>query len=205
MVQIVIATGNPGKRQEYKALLGQLPVTLVMPDDLGLSLHVDEHGATFDENAVLKALAYARAADMPALADDSGLEVDVLGGFPGIHSARWAGPTDEDRVRALLAKMEAVPWARRQARFVCAVALVTPLGHVVTALGTVDGRILFAPRGNGGFGYDPIFYVAEVARTMAELSPEEKNRLSHRGRAARAIRPHIESLLGFTPPPAPPS
>ncbi len=203
MVQIVIATGNPGKRREYRALLADLPVVLVMPEELGLSVNVEESGTTFEENAVLKALAYARAAGMPALADDSGLEVEALGGFPGVHSARWSGPTDADRVNALLAKLEDVPWARRGARFVCVAALATPAGDVVTAAGTVEGRILFAPRGRGGFGYDPVFYVVEAGRSMAELAPDEKNRLSHRGRAARAVRPHIEALLNVNPPPPP--
>lgn len=195
-MQILVATGNPGKRREYQALLSDLNITVLMPEEAGVRIHVEEHGHTFEENAVLKARAYAAAAGLPALADDSGLEVDALGGFPGVQSARWSGPTDADRIRALLERLKNVPWSRRSARFVCVVALALPNGRIITEYGTVEGRILFAPRGTGGFGYDPIFYVPEVGRSMAELSPDEKNRLSHRGRALRALRPRIASLLG---------
>ncbi len=196
-MQILVATRNPGKRREYQVLLGGLGVNMLLPDDVGLQLDVEETGETFEENAVLKARAYVAASGLPVLADDSGLVVDALDGLPGIWSSRWAGPTDADRIRKLLEHLRGVPWARRTGRFVCVAALALPDGEVITARGTVAGRILFAPRGTGGFGYDPIFYVTEVKRSMAELSPEEKNRLSHRGRALRALRPNIKALLNM--------
>ncbi len=201
-MQIFVATRNPGKRREYQALLSDLGVEILTPEGINLQLEVEEVGKTFEENALLKAHAYVAAAGIPTLADDSGLEVDALGGLPGILSSRWAGPTDADRIRKLLTHLKDVPWSRRSGRFVCVAALALPNGEVVTARGTVEGRILFAPRGTGGFGYDPIFYVTEAGCSMAELSPAEKNRLSHRGRALRALRPRIKALLdewGDTP------
>jgi len=190
-MKLLIATHNPGKAREYRALLAGLPLELVWPDELGLDLQVDEAGSTFEENARLKALAYARASGLWTLADDSGLEVDALGGAPGVHSARYAGPgaSDADRYRLLLERMAGVPEGQRQARFRCVVALASPEGQVWTAEGKVEGVIAWEPRGENGFGYDPVFYMPDLGCTMAELPREEKNRLSHRARAVEAIRP----------------
>jgi len=195
-LKLLVATHNPGKVREYRELLAGLPVELTWPGELGLELAVEESGETFRENAVLKATAYAQASGLLTLADDSGLEVDALGGAPGVRSARYAGPgaTDEDRYRLLLRRMEAVPDGQRQARFRCVIAVVSPQGQVWTAEGICEGIIVREPRGSHGFGYDPVFYVPELGRTMAELPEEEKNRISHRARAALAIRPVLARL-----------
>jgi XTP/dITP diphosphohydrolase len=197
MTQLCIGTTNRGKQRELRELLGGWPGEIVFPQQLGLALDVAETGQTFAENAAQKARAYARAAAMPALADDSGLEVDALGGAPGVHSARYAGPgaSDEDRYRKLLSELEGVPLERRTARFRCVVAIARPDGQVVFADGTCEGRIAFAPRGENGFGYDPVFIVSDRGETMAELSAEVKNQISHRARALRAARPLLEVLL----------
>lgn len=192
MNRLLVATSNPGKLRELRALLADLGLEVLGPGDVGLALEVEETGTTFVANAVLKARAFAAAAGLPALADDSGLEVDALDGRPGVHSARWVAGTDADRVAALLARLAAVPAAARGARFRSVAALAWPDGRVATAEGAVEGRIAFAPRGAGGFGYDPIFLVEDGGhdgrRTMAELPPEEKNRLSHRARAVAGLR-----------------
>lgn len=189
MVQkLLVATYNPGKVREYRELLAGLPVEVTYPDELALSLDVAETGSTFAENAILKATAYARASGLWTWADDSGLEVDALGGAPGVLSARYAGPgaSDADRYRKLLNALAGVPWDRRTARFRCTVALVTPAGLVRTAEGICEGIIAFGPIGDNGFGYDPVFYLPDWGLTMAQLPPEVKNQISHRGRAARA-------------------
>lgn len=195
-LKLLVATHNPGKVREYRELLASLPVELTWPGELGLKVEVEENGETFAENAVRKALAYAQASGLWTLADDSGLEVDALGGAPGVRSARYAGPgaTDEDRYHLLLRRMEEVPEGRRQARFRCVIALANPQGQVWTAEGTVEGVIIREPRGSGGFGYDPVFYMPEVGCTMAELRADQKNRISHRARAAEAIRPILARL-----------
>jgi XTP/dITP diphosphohydrolase len=191
--RLLVATHNPGKLREYHALLAELPLDIVTPADIGLNLDVEETGATFEANAVLKARAFAAAAGLPALADDSGLVVDALGGFPGVVSARWAPGSDADRVRALLARLAGVPAAARTARFQAVVALALPDGRIEHATGSVEGRIAQAPRGSAGFGYDPIFLVEdggfEGVLTLAELPPAEKNRISHRARAVEALTP----------------
>lgn len=197
MTKLCIGTTNRGKQRELRQLLGDWPGEIVFPQQLGLALEVEETGQTFAENAAQKARAYARAAGMPALADDSGLEVDALGGAPGVHSARYAraGASDEDRYRKLLAELEGVPLERRTARFRCVVAIAHPDGHVAFADGTCEGRIAFAPRGENGFGYDPVFLVSGRGVTMAELPAEVKNQISHRARALRAARPLLDALL----------
>ncbi len=194
---LLIATHNPGKVREYRELLRDLPVRLTFLDEVGIDDEVPETGRTFEENAVQKALAYARRSGLLTLADDSGLEVDALGGAPGVHSARYAGPhaTDEDRIRKLLDALRGVPPERRTARFRCVIAVATPEGDLITAEGRVEGRIAEAPRGHHGFGYDPVFYLPDLGKTMAELPPEEKNRLSHRARAAEAIKPKLRAWL----------
>ncbi len=194
MSKLLIATNNPGKAREYRALLADLPVEITFPAQEGLALEVEETGETFAANARLKAVAFAQASGLPALADDSGLEVDALGGAPGVRSARYAGPgaTDADRTRKLLAALADVPPGRRTARFRCVVALAWPDGVVQTAEGVCEGEIGFEPRGAHGFGYDPVFLVAGYGgRTMAELPPAEKNRISHRARAVAAAWPFL--------------
>jgi XTP/dITP diphosphohydrolase len=194
---ILVGTQNAGKRREYETLLAGLPVIWVSPEELGLAnFDVNESGATFEENARLKALAFARQAGVATLADDSGLAVDALNGAPGVYSARYAGPgaSDEDRYRKLLAALEGVPDAQRTAHFECVVALALPDGAVYSACGRVEGAIACAPRGREGFGYDPIFVLPD-GRHMAELLPPEKNALSHRGRALQALRPVLLRIL----------
>ena len=203
-VRLLIATTNPGKVRELRALLGELDVLVVTPPDVGLAFDVVENGATFEANAVLKARAFAAATGLPALADDSGLEVDALGGEPGVRSARWVPGSDGDRVAALLAHLDGVPTERRTARFRSVAAWATPdrgstVGAIATAAGAVEGRIAFAPRGDGGFGYDPVFLVEDGGlagtRTMAELEPAVKNALSHRGRAVSQLMPAIVGTI----------
>lgn len=184
---LVLATGNPGKRREMEALLAPLGLRIMLPSELGFAFDPEETGDTFLENARIKARAALALTGLPSLADDSGLEVDALGGAPGVHTARYGGPglTQEERNARLLREME--PEENRAARFVCALYCVFPGGRALTARGVCDGVILRAPRGTGGFGYDPIFYLPDRGLGMAELSDEEKNAVSHRGRAAAEL------------------
>ncbi len=193
MSKILIATNNAGKQREIQALLEDLGERLVMPAELGLRLDVTESGGTYAENASLKARSFAALSGLPSLADDSGLEVDALDGRPGLRSARfapWPAATDSDRRHLLLEHLQVYPrpWT---ARFRCVVALVLPDGTLHLAEGVCPGEIIPEERGNNGFGYDPIFLVSGSKRTMAELTMEEKNRLSHRARAVLAIRPRL--------------
>lgn len=187
---LLVATNNPGKLREFRVLLK--PISLVAPRNLGLELDVEETGQTFAENAALKARAFATAANCLALADDSGLEVDALDGAPGVYSARYGGPVLDDRGRCQLLLNQLHPFAdpaRRRARFRCCIVAAAPDGRTCQAVGTCEGFIASAPAGEGGFGYDPLFFVPAYGRTMAQLSPETKNRISHRFRALEAIRP----------------
>ncbi len=200
MAKLLIASNNPGKVREYEELLAAeaLPLELTFPAQEGLDLDVVESGATLEENAILKAQAYASASGLPTLADDSGLEVDALGGAPGVRSARYAGPGtgDADRYRKLLAAMEGVPPQGRAARFRCVVAVALPGGCLETAEGRCEGHIGYEPRGEHGFGYDPVFVVDGAGgKSMAELQPEVKNRISHRARAFKAAVPILKRLL----------
>lgn len=188
MAQLFFATGNAGKAREIRSLLPGVEVLTLAERPLAMP---EETGETFEANAVLKAEAAATTLGIPAIADDSGLEVDALGGAPGVRSARYAPGTDADRYRALLSALDGR--ADRAARFVCAMALARPGHRTITVRGTCEGRIGEAPRGEGGFGYDPVF-VLEDGRTMAELSREEKNARSHRGAALAALRPHLEGI-----------
>ena len=194
-MQLLIATHNPGKAREFRLLLAPLNAILHLPPELGLRLVVPEDGATYADNARQKALAYAHASGLPTLADDSGLEVDALDGAPGIHSARYTPGRDADRVAALLAQLRDVPWERRTARFRCAVAIVTPAGELYTTEGVCEGFVAFQPAGEGGFGYDPIFYLPDHGCTMAQLPETEKNHVSHRARAIQASVPILRRLL----------
>lgn len=192
---ILVATGNPHKLEEIRAVLGPIGFEVLGLEDIGtLPPEPEEDGATFEENARIKATAYARATGRRCLADDSGLEVDALGGAPGVRSARYAGvgATRAERDAAnnalLLERLRGVPSGRRTARFVCAMCLADPDGSVVAETrGTFAGVIGEAPRGGNGFGYDPLLHLPEEGRTSAELSPAEKNARSHRGAAARAM------------------
>ena len=193
--ELLIVTDNPGKMREYRALLASLPVQLRFPSELGYPIVVREDGATYAENAARKALAGVQASGLLSLADDSGLEVDALGGEPGVRSARYAPGSDADRIAALLAKLDGVPWEQRTARFRCVIAIATPSGDLYTTEGTCEGVIATAPVGTGGFGYDPVFYLPEFGCTMAQLPPEVKNRISHRARAVAAALPILLQLL----------
>jgi XTP/dITP diphosphohydrolase len=187
MPKLLLATNNEGKVREYKSMLRDLPFELVSLAELGIKTEVDEIGGSLEENARLKAIAFARESQLLTLADDSGLEVDALGGEPGRLSARYAGEgaSDRDRVNYLLSRLKDVPEAKRSARFRCVIAIAQPDGKVELCQGECEGVITLEPRGNFGFGYDPIFYLPGLGKTMAELTLEEKNRVSHRGRAAR--------------------
>ena len=189
--RLVLATNNVHKLRELRALAADLDVEILSLQDLGVQVHVVEDGRTFLANATKKALAVARATGLPALADDSGLEVYALGRRPGVHSARYAGPnaTDQDRIDKLLRELEGVPPQRRTARFRCVTVLALPGSDepVHVAEGVCYGRITEKPMGAGGFGYDPVFWHPRSEKTFAQMSPEEKNRVSHRARALRAM------------------
>lgn len=193
--ELLVATHNPGKRREYRELLAPLEARIRFPDDLGIHLEIREDGSSYAENARNKATSYARASGLLTLADDSGLEVDALGGAPGIHSARYTLGSDADRVQALLNKLRDVPWSERTARFRCVIAIVTRDRQVYEAKGICEGMIAEEPSGKGGFGYDPIFYLPEHGRTMAQLSRKTKNRISHRARAVQAALPKLGGSL----------
>lgn len=198
MIQLLVATNNPGKIREYQELLAGLPVEVLYPAQLGMTVEVEESGSSFEENARIKALAYARASGLLTLADDSGLEVDALEGAPGVRSARYAGPqkNDADRYQKLLSALANVPSGQRSARFRCVVALAQPDGTVYTASGACEGEIGFAPKGEYGFGYDPVFVVHGIGgQTMAELPPSQKNQISHRARAVQALWPALVQVL----------
>lgn len=187
--KLLLATSNQAKVREYKSLLKDLPLELVTLAELGITTVVDEVGGSLEENARLKATVLADESQLLAMADDSGLEVDALGGEPGRLSARYAGEgaSDRDRVDYLLSRLKDVPWQRRSACFRCVIALAIPGGEVELCCGECRGIITFEPRGEQGFGYDPVFYLPEFGKTMAELPPEIKNRVSHRGQAARKV------------------
>ncbi|HBX68846.1 MAG TPA: non-canonical purine NTP pyrophosphatase, RdgB/HAM1 family [Chloroflexi bacterium] len=197
MPQLLIATNNRGKQEELHSLLRDLKVALVTPADLGLTLEVAEDGTTYQENAAKKARAFAQASGLIVLADDSGLEVDALDNAPGLYSARYApqpNATDADRRTYLLTQLQSYnrPW---KARFRCVVAIGTPAGALEFAEGICPGEIIPEERGDHGFGYDPIFLLPSQGKTMAELSMDQKNQLSHRALAVQAAKPKLEILL----------
>jgi XTP/dITP diphosphohydrolase len=189
--RLLVATHNAGKLRELMKSLSGIPVEVDSLASIGVTLEVEETGRSFKENAVLKAKTYATASGMLTIADDSGLEVDALGGQPGVCTARYGGEglTPEQRYLRLLEAMKDVPFERRSARFRAVVALALPGNLVGTAEGTCEGMIAMSPAGSVGFGYDPIFFFPDRGKTMAELSPESKSLVSHRGRAIRAILP----------------
>ena len=197
MIKLLLASSSLGKLREIQALLDDLDVILQTPEQLDLTIDVDEDGVTYAENAALKASAFAQASGLLTLADDSGLEVDVLGGLPGIHSARFSQlphATDADRRNYLLDRLRGSPrpWS---AQFHCTVALTNPGGDIYFANGECHGEIIPEERGRGGFGYDPIFLLSDLGRTMAELDMDEKNHLSHRARAVKTSLPILTKLI----------
>ena len=196
-MRLLIATHNRGKLIEYQELLAGLPLDLCTLDDVGIREDVKENGKTFAENARIKAVEYARQSRMLTLADDSGLQVDALGGEPGVYSKRYAGDSasDADRNTFLLYKLRDVPAEARTARFRCAIAIADPDSKVWETSGTCEGDILFEPRGTNGFGYDPIFYFPKQHQTMAELPTADKNKISHRARAAEGARVILENII----------
>jgi len=196
--RLLVATNNPGKLEEYQHLLRDLPLEITSLRQEAIDYEPEETGVTFEENAVLKANAFAERSGLLTLADDSGLEIDKLGGAPGVHSARYGGTRrgeDVRRYELVLRQLEGVPQPERTGRFRCVVALATPEGQVTTAEGAIEGLIAFEPQGEQGFGYDPIFFIPEFDCTMAQLPPETKNRISHRARAAQAAVPIIRRLV----------
>ncbi|MGB2989408.1 MAG: RdgB/HAM1 family non-canonical purine NTP pyrophosphatase [Candidatus Zixiibacteriota bacterium] len=196
MPKLLLATSNPGKIREYRLLLDGLGYLITTPPEEGIAEVIAESGSTYEQNARLKAVVYARSSRLTTLADDSGLEVDALNGEPGIQSARFAGEaaTDTEKVCLLLAKLQGVPWERRTACFKCVIAIVGPRGRADICRGECHGMIAFEPKGTNGFGYDPIFVLPETGKTMAELPAEIKNQISHRARASQKARQVLQQL-----------
>ncbi|HYT35735.1 MAG TPA: RdgB/HAM1 family non-canonical purine NTP pyrophosphatase [Ktedonobacteraceae bacterium] len=194
MRTLLLATRNLHKLEEFRAIFSDLPLRLLSLRDLQLAIDVEETGTTYAENAELKARAYAQVSNMSTLADDSGLEIDALGGAPGVQSARYLGSETsyEERFRVILELLKGLSLDQRSARFRCVIALVEPLGNIRMVEGVVEGVIAEGPRGTNGFGYDPIFSLPELGKTFAELEPEYKNRISHRARAAQSARKLLE-------------
>lgn len=196
METLVIATRNKGKYLEFKKMFGPTKCKIKSLLDFPY-ISICESGFTFDENALLKAKTVAKSTKLPALADDSGLEVSALNGKPGIHTARYAGDdaTDQDNINKLLLAMKDIPSDCRQARFVCSLALAFPNGQTFLEQGFLNGFITFEPRGSEGFGYDPIFYLPEFDRTLSEVPIEDKNRISHRAKALEKMKKYLDLYL----------
>lgn len=199
--KIIAATKNKGKLEEIAQLLSALPYDVISMTEAGMTDDIDETGATFEENALIKARAVWRVTGETVIADDSGLEVDHLGGAPGVYSARYAGEgaTDADRNKKLLSALAGVPAEKRSARFVCATALIFPDGRELVVRGTCEGYIADGPAGYNGFGYDPLFYVPEFGLTIAQMGAELKNSISHRGNALRKILDILEGGSAGSP------
>lgn len=193
MKKIIFATGNQGKMKEIREILADLDAEVLSLKDAGIQADIDENGKTFEENAQIKARAICEMTGEIVLADDSGLEIDYLNKEPGIYSARYMGEDTSYRIKNanLIQRLEGVPDEKRTARFVCAIAAAFPDGTVKTVRGTMEGRIGYEEKGENGFGYDPIFYLPEYGCTSAQLSMEEKNKISHRGKALRAIKDEL--------------
>jgi len=196
MPQLLLATTNPGKIREYRLLLAGVGYQIVTLSEQGITEAVTEEGGSYEQNAAMKAIAYAKLSRRITLADDSGLEVDALNGEPGVHSARYAGEkaTDAERVARLLARLSGTPPDKRTAHFKCVIAIATPEGKLNLCQGECHGIIAPEAKGENGFGYDPVFYLPGLGKTMAELPPRLKNRLSHRGKAARKARKILARL-----------
>ena len=198
MPQLVIATGNPGKVTEFRDLLRDSGWDVIAPSDIGVSVEVEETGATYAENARLKAQAFCQASGLPAIADDSGLEVDALNRDPGVlhHLNGWDGNNNDQRLQILLDAMKDVPEGKRTGQFFSVIVVVMPDGRVIEEQGVIDGTITFAPAGFNGWGYDPLFLLPERGVTLAQLSDEEKNRVSHRAIAFHKVRQQLRELAG---------
>lgn len=195
--KIVFATGNAGKMREIREILADMDLEVVSMAEIGADIEIEENGATFEENAVIKARAIGKVCGEIVLADDSGLEVDHLNREPGIYSARYMGEDTPYSIKnaSIIQRLEGVPREERTARFVCAIAAVFPDGEEVVTHGEIEGWIGYEEKGSNGFGYDPIFSVPEFGRTTAELSDEEKNSVSHRGRALRKMKDELRKRL----------
>jgi len=196
MPKLLLATSNPGKIREYRALLDGLGYRITTLAEEKITKVVTESGNNYEQNARLKAITYAKLSQLTALADDSGLEVDALNGEPGVKSARFAGraATDADRVTFLLARLDGVPWERRTACFKCVIVIATPEGQSKVCYGECRGMIALEAKGENGFGYDPIFFLPEIGKTMAELPLATKNQISHRARASQKARQVLQQL-----------
>lgn len=196
--KIIFATGNEGKMRESRMILEDLGTEVLSLKEAGITLEVQEDGETFEENAVIKARAVMEETKALVLADDSGLEIDYLNGEPGVYSARYMGEDTSYRIKNqnLIERLEGVPEEKRTARFVCVIAAAFPDGRILTARGTIEGIIGYEERGEGGFGYDPIFWLPEYGCSTAELTMEKKNELSHRGKALRAIKDELKRAMG---------
>ncbi len=190
MERLIFATGNKDKMKEIRMILADSGYEILSMKEAGIEADIVEDGKTFEENAVIKAKAISKLAGCLVLADDSGLEVDAMNGAPGIYSARFEGVDTPYSIKnkIIMDKLEGLPEEKRTARFVCAIAAAWPDGRIETRRGTIEGRIAHEPAGENGFGYDPIFYVPEYGKTTAQLDPEEKNKISHRGKALRMIK-----------------
>lgn len=199
--KILFATGNEGKMREIRSIMADLGITVLSMKEAGVSARIEENGATFEENAMIKARAVAALADPDSivLADDSGLEIDALNKEPGVYSARYMGESTpfSEKCADLLHRLDGVSKEKRTARFVCAISAVFPDGREFTVRETVEGLIGYEQKGDGGFGYDPIFYVPEYGKTMAEISEEEKNRISHRGKALELMKEVLKRNESF--------
>lgn len=196
--KIVFATGNKGKVKEIQMILADLGVEITTMKEEGIQVDVEENGATYEENALIKAREVAKYTDAVVMADDSGLEIDYLNKEPGIYSARYMGEETSYRIKNgnLIDRLAGVPDEQRSARFVCAIAAVLPDGREITTRGIIEGRIGYEEKGENGFGYDPIFYVPEFGKTTAELTEEEKNKVSHRGRALEIMKEELKKYAG---------
>lgn len=194
--KIVFATGNADKVKEIQMIMEDTGMEVVSMKEAGISIDIEENGSTYEENALIKARAVAGYTDAIVMADDSGLEIDYLNKEPGIHSARYLGENTSYRIKNqnLIDRLSGVPDEQRTARFVCAIAAVLPDGRELTTRATIEGRIGYEEKGSHGFGYDPIFYVPEFGKTTAELTEEEKNRVSHRGKALRLMKEELKSI-----------
>lgn len=194
-MKLVLASQNQKKLKEMRQILGELGIEVCLQSDVGVSIDVEETGTTFEENSLLKAQAVMEATGLPAIADDSGLCVDALGGAPGVYSARYGGEglDDTGRYRLLLENMRGQ--SPRSARFVSVITCCFPDGEIITARGECEGTLAYAPQGEGGFGYDPIFFVPELRKTFSQLSAEEKNAISHRGKALESFKEKLSAFL----------
>ncbi len=191
---IIFATGNQGKMKEIRLILADLGMEILSLKDAGIEIEIQEDGKTFEENAIIKARAVMQETGTLVLADDSGLEIDYLNGEPGVYSARYLGEDTSYRIKnqSLIDRLEGVPVEQRTARFVCVIAAAFPNGRILTARGSIEGIIGYEERGEGGFGYDPIFWLPEYGCSTAEMTMEKKNELSHRGKALRAIKEKLK-------------